>query len=438
MPYVLPNPLLCDSELDLFSPASPITQENKSGERTNVVTEQTREGQCIMDVQILKERVSEFIDKHASEIVDLSLKIHSKPELAFQEVEAAANLAEFLKIHGLQVEMGTSGMQTAFKASVRGSSASPLLALLAEYDALPHVGHACGHNIIGASAAAAGAALAACGGDLPGSVWVLGTPAEEGGGGKVVMVKDGIFKDVDGVLMMHPTSGTSIMGGSSTAIHSFVIRYKGKPSHAAGSPHQGVNALDAATIFLTAVGLMRQHVKEEVRLHGIITRGGEASNIIPEETEIRYMARAKSRAVLDDAIEKVKRCIQAGAVGTGCSVEVEERKGYEATRHNSTLAAVLRDNYIRAGIEMAPEPRDGKGSTDLGDVSQVVPQACAYPAIAPSSVAGHSHEFAQAAASPDGHRVLLLSAKAIAWAAIDIMSDPAILDAAWKEFDSKE
>jgi metal-dependent amidase/aminoacylase/carboxypeptidase family protein len=183
---------------------------------------------------------------------------------------------------------------------------------------------------------------------------------------------------------------------------------------------------------------MRQHVKEEVRLHGIITRGGEASNIIPEETEIRYMARAKSRAVLDDAIEKVKRCIQAGAVGTGCSVEVEERKGYEATRHNSTLAAVLRDNYIRAGIEMAPEPRDGKGSTDLGDVSQVVPQACAYPAIAPSSVAGHSHEFAQAAASPDGHRVLLLSAKAIAWAAIDIMSDPAILDAAWKEFDSKE
>lgn len=387
-----------------------------------------------MDINQLKQRVGTFVDGISSEIIDLSLRIHAEPELAFQEVKAAGYLTDFLKQHGLDVELGTAGMPTAFKAVYKGSSARPVIAFLAEYDALPHVGHACGHNIIGASAAAAGAALASLGKDIPGVAWVLGTPAEEGGGGKVIMVEKGVFDDVDAVMMDHPSSGESLMGGSSTAIHSFLIRYKGKPAHAAGSPHHGINALDAATIFFTCIGLMRQHVPEEVRLHGIITRGGEAANIIPEYTEIRYIARAKSRGVLDTVIRKIKGCIEAGAVGTGCQVEVEEKKGYDATKHNTVMARVLRENYERAGIPMDSRPRDGKGSTDLGNVSHVVPQACGYPAIAPATVAGHSHEFCQASASEEGNKVLIASAKALAWAAIDLMLKPELLEAAWKEF----
>jgi amidohydrolase len=382
----------------------------------------------------LKSRIERFIDQISDELIELSMKIHDEPELGHQEFKAAAHLTQFLSRHGMCVNSGTAGMPTAFKATFAGGQTRPTIAFLGEYDALPEIGHACGHNIIGASAAGAGVALASLGCDLSGSVWVLGTPAEETAGGKVPMTQQGVFADVSAVMMMHPTAGESRMGGSSTATHGFTIRYKGRPAHAAGAPQKGINALDAATIFLTSVGLLRQHVPEEVRMHGIITKGGDAANIIPELTEIRYLARAKSRGVLDGAVERVKACIQAGAIATGCEVEVQDRRGYEATKHNKVMARVLREAYERAGVVVNPEPRDGKGSTDLGNVSQVVPQACAYPAIAPDTVAGHSRELCEAAGSDAGHRALIASAKAMAWAAIDLMLDPATLESAWDEF----
>jgi amidohydrolase len=390
-----------------------------------------------LDKAVLKGRVGEYIDSIKDELIALSLRIHEKPETSFEEFLAQKNLTAFLSSHGMAVEKGTAGMATAFKASFTGKSASPLIALLGEYDALPQLGHACGHNIIGTSAAGAGAALASLGKDLPGSVWVLGTPAEEGGGGKIPMVEQGLFNDVAAVMMMHPTTGESIMGGTSTATYSFLIEYKGKPAHAAGSPHQGINALDAAAIFLHAVALLRQHVPEEVRMHGLITRCGEAVNIIPEYSEVRYLMRANSRQVLDAVVEKVRGCVQAGALATGCSVTIAEKRGYDATLPNATITDVLRRNYEAAGIPMKQLSRTGKGSTDLGNVSQVVPQACGYPAIAPATVAGHSREMCAASASPEGHKVLIASAKALAWAAIDLMDDAGIIDSAWKEFHEK-
>ena len=382
----------------------------------------------------LKSKIGQFVDQISGELVELSLRIHDEPELGHQEFKACGHLTQFLSKHGLGVTTGSAGLPTAFKATFAGLKTKPNVAFLAEYDALPEIGHACGHNIIGVSAAGAGAALASLGCDLPGSAWVLGTPAEETAGGKVTMVQQGLFSEVDAVMMMHPTAGESRMGGTSTATHGFTIRYKGRPAHAAGAPQKGINALDAATIFLTSVGLLRQHVPEEVRMHGIITKGGDAANIIPELTEIRYLARAKSRPVLDEVVERVKACIQAGAIATGCEVEVQDRHGYEATKHNKVMARVLSENYAAAGIDVNPEPRDGKGSTDLGNVSQVVPQACAYPAIAPDTVAGHSRELCEAAGSAEGHKVLIASAKAMAWAAIDLMLDPRTVEQAWEEF----
>jgi len=381
----------------------------------------------------LKSKIKRFVDQTSGELIELSLRIHDEPELGHQEFKACADLTQFLSRHGMNVTTGSAGLPTAFRATFTGGKAKPVVAFLGEYDALPQIGHACGHNIIGASAACAGAALASLGCDLPGSAWVLGTPAEETSGGKVTMVQQGLFSDVDAVMMMHPTTGESRMGGTSTATHGFTIRYKGRPAHAAGAPQKGINALDAATIFLTSVALLRQHVPEEVRMHGIITKGGDAANIIPELTEIRYLARAKSRGTLDAVVERVKACIQAGAIATGCEVEVQDRRGYEATKHNKVMARVLSDNYAAAGISVNPEPRDGKGSTDLGNVSQVVPQACAYPAIAPDTVAGHSRELCEAAGSDEGHRVLIASAKAMAWAAVDLMLAPEILEQAWEE-----
>jgi amidohydrolase len=390
-----------------------------------------------LDKAILKERAGAYVDSIKDELIALSLRIHEKPETSFQEFSAQQNLTAFLTKHGLAVENGTAGMATAFKAAFTGHKEKPLIAFLGEYDALPQLGHACGHNIIGSAAAGAGAALASLGKDLPGAIWVLGTPAEEGGGGKIPMVEQGLFKDVAAVMMMHPTTGESLMGGTSTATYSFMIEYKGKPAHAAGSPHQGINALDAASIFLHAVALVRQHVPEEVRMHGLITRCGEAVNIIPEFSEVRYLMRANSRQVLDTVVEKVRACIQAGAIATGCSVTISEKRGYDATLPNATITNVLRENYGAAGIPMKQLPRTGKGSTDLGNVSQVVPQACGYPAIAPATVAGHSREMCAASASPEGHKVLIASAKALAWAAIDLMDNPATLDSAWAEFREK-
>ena len=387
-----------------------------------------------MSIDDLKARVAAFVDTDAPELIDLSLRIHAEHELGHQEFKSSQYLVDYLRKHGFAVETGTAGLPTAFKAMAGGKSPRPLIAFLAEYDALPEVGHACGHNIIGTSAAGAGAALASLGETLPGSTWVLGTPAEETSGGKVTMVNQGIFNSVDAVLMDHPTSGDNRMGGTSLATHGFTIQYHGKPSHAAASPTEGINALDAASIFLHAMALLRQHVPTDVRLHGIITKGGDAANIIPDFCEIRYLARAEKRSTLNVVVEKIRGCIHAGAAATGCTAEVQDRKGYEPCRPNTVVSGVLRGNMEAVGYPPRPGLSGARGSTDLGNVSRVCPQACANVSIAPTSVAGHSREMAQAAASPEGHRGLVAVTKALAWSAIDLMCRPGVLEAAWEEF----
>lgn len=399
-----------------------------------------RRGEAQMSATELKKKVSLAVDEMRDELVSISLSIHKNPELAFNERKAAAWLSGFLEKQGFSVKRNVAGMETDFYASFVSGQGGPAIAILGEYDALPEVGHACGHNIIGTSAVGAGAALkkALEGSGIPGCVLVLGTPAEEGGGGKVFMVDKGIFKDVDAALMVHPTSGATRIGGRSTATHSFLFDYYGKAAHAASAPAEGVNALDAANIFFHAVACLRQHVPEDVRMHGIITKGGDAVNIIPEHTQVRYLLRSYSMKTIARIAEKVKGCARAGAVATGCRLEIEEKDGYKARIPNKVLSRLFIENMRSFGEEVLDEITDGKGSTDFGDVSLAVPSCNGYVSIAPENVAGHSREFCAASASEKGMQALILSAKSLAATALDLILDPAALTKAKEEFLAKK
>lgn len=387
-------------------------------------------------VEELKRKAVDAVDSLSGRLRKISEDIHKNPELAFKEYKAANWLASFLEEEGFKVQRNAAGMETAFIAEYISGEGGPTISILAEYDALPGVGHACGHNIIGTSAAGAGVALkrALTGTGLPGRVLVLGTPAEEGGGGKVLMVKADVFKEVDASLMVHPTSGLSRIGGRSLATHSFQFDYYGKPAHAAGSPTEGINALDAVNIFFHAVACLRQHVPDDVRMHGMVTMGGDAVNIIPEHTQVRYLARSYSLKTLARVVESVKKCAEAGAVATGCRLEVQEQAGYLARIPNMAISEVFLRNLNALGEETLPGVVDGKGSTDFGDVSREVPACNAYIRIAPEGVAGHSREFCQASVSDAGTKALYLSAKSMAHTAIDLLTDPALLSRAKAEF----
>lgn len=393
-----------------------------------------------MDATELKKRVCQAVDGMKDELVSLSLEIHKNPELAFREHKAAAGLSSFLEKRGLGMKRNIAGMETDFSGEFVSGKGGPTIAILGEYDALPEVGHACGHNIIGTSAVGAGAALKAAleGTGIPARILVLGTPAEEGGGGKVLMVQRGIFKDVDAALMVHPTSGSTRIGGRSTATHSFTFDYYGKPAHAAGSPTEGINALDAVNIFFHAVACLRQHVPEDVRMHGMITKGGDAVNIIPEHTQVRYLLRSYSMKTIAKVAPKVKACAEAGAIATGCRLEIQESDGYKARIPNKTIAKYFVANMRSLGEEVLEEITDGKGSTDFGDVSLAVPSCNAYPSIAPEGVAGHSREFQAASGSAKGMESLTMSAKSLAMTAIDLITDKEILVKAREEWLAKK
>lgn len=392
-----------------------------------------------MNLSDLKAKVSQVVDEMRDELVSLSLEIHRNPELAFNEKKAAAWLSGFLERKGLDVKRNIAGMETDFSGTFVSGQGGPAIAILGEYDALPEVGHACGHNIIGTSAVGAGAALKKVleGTGIPARILVLGTPAEEGGGGKVFMVDEGVFKDVDVALMIHPTSGMTKIGGRSTATHGFFFDWHGKPAHAAASPTEGVNALDAANIFFHAVACLRQHVPEDVRMHGIITKGGDAANIIPEHTQVRYILRSYSMKTIARIAEKVKDCARAGAVATGCTLEIQEKDGYKVRIPNKVLSRLFVDNMRICGEEVLDEISDSKGSTDFGDVSCAVPACNAYVSIAPEGVAGHSREFCQASASERGMAVLIISAKSLAYTALDLIVDPSLVAKAREEFLAK-
>lgn len=396
------------------------------------------------DERAVKERIRDQVEDLSDALWEVALDLHRNPEIGHREHRSAERLTSFLRGHGFSVESSVAGMETSFRASW-SSGEGPTVAILAEYDALPGMGHACGHNIIATAGVGAGVALKrameACDCGLEGTLLVLGCPAEEGAvddaGGKVIMVEEGVFDEVDCAMMIHPSTATGSRG-SSLAREAMEITYHGKAAHAAGSPEKGKNALEAAILTFNAWNALRQHLTDDVRIHGVITEGGHAPNIVPDFTQIRMYVRAEDVGYLEEVVERVRDCARGGALVTGCRVEFRRTANrYANMISNATLADAFSANFQSLGEKIDDTPRAGGGSTDMGNVSQAVPSIHPYVAIAPPGVAGHSTEFLEAAASDEGRRGMELGAAALAMTALDCLTDPALRTAIAEEFEAR-
>ncbi len=385
-----------------------------------------------MDIEELKSKVKHSIDSQRQQLIQLSLNIHDNPELGFKEEKASAWLTSYLEDNGFHVERGIAGLPTAFRA-IYGKG-SPRIAVLAEYDALPKIGHACGHNIIGVAAVGAGVASKHIIDQLGGSVVVLGTPGEEGLGGKIDMVRGGAFKEVDAAMIVHPNT-RNIPSEEALAASTLEVEFFGRPAHAAGQPHKGINALDALILAFTSINSLRQHIRGDARIHGIVTDGGEAPNIVPAHSAAVFLVRALDDDYLAELKERVVNCFTGASLATGARLEYRWRdRTYAPMKNNMTLAGLFRQNLDSLGLEVdAFDPRFGLGSTDMGNVSQVVPSIHPTIAIAPREVLVHTPEFAAATVSEAGQQGLLDAAKAMSMTVADILR-PGMLDKIKQEF----
>ncbi|MGI9589737.1 MAG: M20 family metallopeptidase [Myxococcota bacterium] len=390
------------------------------------------------DAKRLKQEVCDAIDGMREELLRISHAIHAKPELAFEEHQAAELLIGALRRCGLEVTAGAFGLETAF-ASEFGAEQGPRVALLAEYDALPQIGHACGHNLIAVSGVGAGIALAALGPRIPGRVRVLGTPAEEHGCGKELMAREGALDGVDAALMMHP-SGVNLANMPCIAMAELEIVYHGQASHAAAMPERGINALDAMMIGYNAMAALRQHIGRDERIHGIVTDGGQAPNVVPERSAGRFYVRAAKFDALAPLKERVEACFRAGATATGCEIEVLwGTADYRDFFYNAPLAETFVENAKTLGREFFPWdklPSSVKGSTDMGNISYRVPSIHPMLASAPMHVTIHNAEFEKWAGSEMGDAAALDGAKALAMTAIDYLTDPALRERARAIFEA--
>jgi amidohydrolase len=388
----------------------------------------------VLSASELKARVINEIDSRRDQLKELSLRIHSHPETAFQEEKASAWLGDYLRENGFSVEKGICGLPTSFRASYgRGK---PALAILAEYDALPKLGHACGHNIIATSAVGAGIAARPAVDELGGRVEVLGTPAEESGGGKVYLIKKGAFRGIDAVMMVHP-AGLNTATAKFLALQTLEVEFFGKPAHAAARPEAGINALEAMLMSYAAINSLRQHIRSSARIHGIITDGGEAPNIVPAHTAGRFIVRAEEDTYLEELKGRVLNCFIGAATATGAKLKYQWGKvRYAPLRNNMTIARIFHKNLQSLGRRVhLDDPRVSIGSSDIGNVSQVVPSIHPLIAIASPGTATHSPQFARTAVSEAGIRGLLDAAKAMAMTAVDLLAEPALIAKARKEFE---
>ena len=381
-----------------------------------------------------KARLADAVDAHRDEIIELSHRIHANPEPAFDEHRAAGWVADVLRRHGYAVEHPAGRLATAVRARLPGGrgSAGPRVAVLGEYDALPGLGHGCGHNTMAASGVGAAIALAALRDEFAGEIVFLGTPAEEMGAGKQFMIDDGLFEGVDAALLYHPCDRNHVETFP-LATEDVFVTYTGVQSHAATDPWEGKNALDAMVLLFSSIGLWRQQLRPEARVHGIIQEGGTAANIIPERTKAWFMVRSPDQAEYERMKARFTEMARAAALATDTQVEIEYSGGASTMKLNRTLAGLWVANAAAAGIEdQGPDP--ASGSTDMGNVSWVVPAIHPELAIAPEGTPGHSHAFRDAAASPRADATTLLAATLVAQTAWDLLADPSLVDAAWREF----
>jgi len=383
-----------------------------------------------------KDMIGHAVDRLADDLERLSHRIHQHPELGYQEVKAAGWLAEFLETQGFKVERGVAGVDTAFLGTVDNGE-GPTIAIMCEYDALPGIGHACGHNVIATAGAGAGAALAAVRDQLPkGRILVVGTPAEEGGGGKVRLIQGGIFRGVDAAMMVHGwdrwIGHQDLLG-----IVRVGFEFTGKAAHASVDPWEGVNALDAVIQTFNAVSMLRQQVRPEARIHGIVTHGGAAANIIAEFAAALFYVRAPKLDEMWALHKRVIACAEGAARATGTTLKtVENDNAYEPLKQAPSLLNVYRANLSTLGAVESPAPSDRLGSSDVGNVSQVVPTIQPLVKIAPDGTPVHSRAFEASAASPLARQGMVMAAKAMAMTTLDLLADPTLLPKIRREFEA--
>ncbi len=383
----------------------------------------------------LSGRVDEAVAHETSALAKLSRDIHANPELRYEEHKATAWICDYLEQRGFEVERKLAGMATAFRARA-GRRGGPRVAVLAEYDALPEIGHACGHNLIAAGAVGAFVAAAPLAQEAGGEIVLLGTPAEEGGGGKIRLIKAGAFDGLDAAMMFHPFD-RDMLAHPALASLWLQCKFKGRPAHAAAAPHMGRSALTACMDTFHLVDGQRVHFRDGVRVHGFVTNGGQAVNIIAEHAACELSVRAPDVAELERVRAIVERCARAAAMASDVEVELSIREGYRDMRNNMALARAFGAELAALGRPAKErDPRVGAGSTDMGDVSHVVPSIHPYLAVVDEGTAQiHDHSFVAAAASERGIGTAMLAAQAMAKTALRLLGDRELLAAARAEFE---
>lgn len=392
-----------------------------------------------MELSIIAQRISRVVDELADKLKELALFIHSHPETAFNEHLSASALSNFLEGYGFKVTKGVAGLETAFLASFGNATQKPKVALLAEYDALPALGHACGHNLIATASCGASVAVAKAFPQLAGEIRCIGTPAEEGGGGKIIMAREGIFDGLDAVMMAHP-SNKNIIFKLALGVVEVNVTFLGKSAHASAWPERGINALDAMVLFFSAINAMRQQFPPYVRVHGIIKHGGDAPNIIPERTEAVILVRALDRKTIREMLERVKSAAEGSALATGCKYEWAEKENhaYAPFHPNRKLGNLYRASLELLGvpIDLSPEDRE-MGSSDIGNVSERAPTIHPEFRIGPDDVVHHTEEFQKQACSKQALQAMITTAKALAITTANILFNPHLAEEIRAEFNEK-
>jgi amidohydrolase len=381
-----------------------------------------------VDLAAAKQRLNDEVDRHADLLIDTSHRIHGHPELCFEEHFAHDLLTDVIERAGLSVERSAYGLATAFAAS--SGSSGPTIAVLCEYDALPGIGHACGHNIIAAAGLGAGLAAAALAEEAGGRLLILGTPAEEGGGGKIAMLQSGAFEGVDAALMVHP-AGRDLRTMSTLAITHFHAEYTGAAAHAAAAPHQGRNALDAMVLGYVNVAALRQHIRSDERIHGVFPEAGDKPNIVPARTVAEWYVRAADMDLLEELKARVVACLQAGADASGCTMKLTwNPRPYAEVRDNGPLLDLYAANSEALGRPLTTPAGATAvaGSTDMGNVSHAVPAIHPMIQVSTPDVPIHTPAFADFAGGTAGDRAVLDGAKAMAMTVADLWLGDGQLD----------
>lgn len=385
------------------------------------------------------ENIKRIADALEPELKALSLAIHDHPELGEEEFFACEQHCNLLEKYGFEVEKEFLGLPTAFKATYRSTKPGPTIAYLAEYDALPGIGHGCGHSILGAVSTGAGIVVSKIIEEIGGTIEVYGTPAEETNGNKALMADKGAFNHIDAAMMTHPSQQYGASGGSN-GIVPLRFEFFGKTAHAAGCPELGINALHACISLFNNISSLREHFQPDARVHGVIKDGGKAANIVPDYAMAEFYVRAEKKSYLNKLVEQVKSCAEAAALSNGAKVKITNFEAcYDPMVTNETLSAQFTENLLAVGVPHVNPAENTRGSTDAGNVSQCCPMVHGHFGISETgSLVGHSVEFTEAAGSDYAHEQMMLNVRALAMTAYQVITKPELLAAIKAEFEASK